>query len=199
MSRLIETLGLLGLLMLLLGGCATQPSQPTHYYRLAQPEQPAGEGRPSTGQPLLGVGPLRLASYLDRPQLVRRSSPYRIELDDFHHWAGGLQENILQLLTSSLGAQLGERTLVAYPWDRAVRPAYQLQLDVDRLDAQAGQVWLRVRWTLVRSHDEQLLAMGEQHFSEPLTGGGNEAYVAAISRAVLELGRRLAEALQGYL
>ncbi len=68
----------------LVGGCNTQPSQKSLFYHLDIPgeitaQQTAAVAIPIT-QPRLGVGPVTLANYLDRPQIVTRVSPYSLEL-----------------------------------------------------------------------------------------------------------------------
>ncbi|MEN8167441.1 MAG: PqiC family protein [Pseudomonadota bacterium] len=144
-------------LLSLLAGCSTQPSQPTYLYQLNamidSRAMSAESAYAAGGQPRVGVGPVQLASYLDRPQIVTRLTPYRIELDDFHHWAGKLQENITLVLVDVLQAELGSDAVIAYPWHRAVQPAYLLTLDIGRFDAEAGQLLLQVRWTLLEGRE----------------------------------------------
>jgi uncharacterized lipoprotein YmbA len=63
-------------LALLLAGCAT-PSPPSRFYRLEGGSPPPAMPQPGVpGQtlPLIGLGPVQLASYLDRPQMVERST-----------------------------------------------------------------------------------------------------------------------------
>ena len=196
-------LSLLPLLLPLLSACSTQPSQATHFYRLAVPDAHKVEIRQTAPgkaqQPRVGLGPVRLASYLDRPQIVSRITPYRIELNDFHHWAGTLQENIVLALTDALRTELGQAAVIGYPWHRAIQPLYQVALDVTRFDAEAGQVLLQARWTLVKPASDELLAVREARIAEPLQGTGPEALVAAASRAMVQLAQQLAAALQPYL
>jgi hypothetical protein len=191
------------LLSFVLAGCTTQPSQKTAFYRLAIPgEDPTQASgllhRPIT-QPLIGIGPVALADYLNRPQIIRRLSPHRLELQDFHHWAGKLQDNITLALEAALQLELGESRVVAYPWHRAVEPAYELLLDVNRLDAYQGQVLLQVRWTLIDAREGRVLDLQQVSISEPLRGPDTEAMVAAASRALQQLARQLAGRLQAHL
>ena len=190
------------LLTALLGGCGTQPSQKTLFYRLDVPVPSVGKttGEPKAAdvQPFIGVGPVTLANYLDRPQIITRVNPYRLELDDFHHWAGRLQDNITQLLADSLQTKLGQEKVVAYPWHRSVKPRYELTLDIHRLDEEAGQVALQARWTLVEPEQDRLLDLQQVWISEPVEGAGMEALVAAASRALQQLAEQLAGRLRSY-
>ena len=77
---------------------------------------------------------LTLQRALEFARLTRENRELRSELRQMQAW----KEAALQL-------ELGESRVVAYPWHRAVEPAYELLLDVNRLDAYQGQVLLEVR------------------------------------------------------
>jgi uncharacterized lipoprotein YmbA len=191
------------LLVVLLAGCSSQPSQKTLFYRLDIPAEAAAGQESAVSlpvtQPRLGVGPVTLANYLDRPQIVTRLSPYRLELRDFHYWAGKLQDNLTMVLTQALQRRLGSDGVIAYPWHRAVKPAYELALQVDRLDAEQGQLLLQVRWTLIDGNTGGLVDLHQAKLAEPLQGSGAEAQVAAASRAVQRLANQLTVRLQPHL
>jgi uncharacterized lipoprotein YmbA len=103
------------------------------------------------------------------------------------------------VLTRALQRRLGQERVVGYPWHRAVRPAYELSLNVDRLDAQQGQLLLQVRWTLIHGNDGRLIDLHQARITEPLQGSGAEAQVAAASRALQRLAGPLTVRLQPYL
>ena len=57
------------LMLILLAGCAS-PSPPSRFYRLETTQPPVAMPQPVvSGEvlPIVGVGPVELASYLDRP------------------------------------------------------------------------------------------------------------------------------------
>jgi uncharacterized lipoprotein YmbA len=191
------------LLISLITGCSTQPSQKTLFYRLDIPVETAASQTAAAElpvpQPRLGVGPVSLAAYLDRPQLISRVSPFHLELHDFHYWAGKLQDNLTLVLTQALQQRLGQDRVIAYPWHRSVRPVYELSLNLDRLDEEQGQMRLQVRWTLIEGTTGELIDLHQASIAEPLQGSGAEAQVAAASRAVLRLAEQLTVRLRPYL
>jgi uncharacterized lipoprotein YmbA len=75
---------------LTLTGCAD--SQPTRFYTLS-PLADASGGTPLADLPefTVGVGPVTLPPYLDRPQLVTRAGGNRMVLADFDSWVEPLQ------------------------------------------------------------------------------------------------------------
>lgn len=186
------------LLALLITGCAGSPSQATRFYRLdGQPvETQVLSLKPQSGESLIGVGPVKLAAYLDRPQIVERETPHRLRLHEFDHWAGPLQENIVQLMTDRMRSRLTDKAVIAYPWHGAVKPDYEVLLTINRFDREGERIWLKLRWSLIRSSDNRLLEMQRIVIEEPLRGGGVEAGVAAANRAVEQLAERIAASIQ---
>jgi uncharacterized protein len=189
------------LLVLILVGCAS-PSQPTRFYRLDSQAPLAVLPAPSPGAtplPLLGIGPVSLASYLDRPQLVERSGGHRLVLHEFDQWAGTLQENILVVMTREMQQRLPRVRVIGYPWNSAVQPGYELVIDVSRFDRQAGKIGLQARWSLLAQPDNRLLRLDQTAIETPLAGSDMESVVAASSLAVQLLAREIASQVQPLL
>ncbi|MEJ2394135.1 MAG: PqiC family protein [Candidatus Thiodiazotropha sp.] len=199
-KRVIRLL-LLTLLPVWLAGCAS-PSQPSRFYRLDSVLPPMAMPQPvMSGQnlPIIGVGPVELASYLDRPQIVERTTPHRLQLYEFDRWAGTLQENALQVVSEVMQQALGRAQVVSYPWHSSVRPDYELVLTINRFERQGEKVRLESRWTLVAQPQGRLVKLGRQPFEAPVDGSDMEATVAAASAALEQLGRVLAEELAPLL
>jgi hypothetical protein len=91
---------------------------------------------------LIGVGPVQLAGYLVRPQIVTRSTAYRLTLHEFDRWAGTLQENTVQVLRDALQRELPDAQVIGHPWHSGVRPDYQLLLSINRFEREGGRVRL---------------------------------------------------------
>ena len=83
-----------------------------------------------------------------------------------------------------------------YPQQAAAAAAWQILLDVQSFDAQAGDaVTVELVWTLRRESDGQR-SMWRMSHREPLQGVGPEAVVAAWSRALANLAAQMAEQLR---
>ncbi|MBL3599924.1 MAG: membrane integrity-associated transporter subunit PqiC [gamma proteobacterium endosymbiont of Lamellibrachia anaximandri] len=186
--------------MLHLAGCAS-PSQPTRFYRLnAAVDLPATAETAQARLPEVGLGPVHLSSYLDRPQIVNRTGLYRLQLNEFDQWAGTLQENIIQVLVDYLSGSLGENRVVAYPWHSSLKPNYEISLYFSRFDALDGlQVILQARWMLLDRAGGKVLDTRQITISEPTQGTQPEAIVAAGSRALEKLSRQLEALLRKQL
>ena len=66
------------------------------------------------------VGPVRMALYLDRSDIVIRDSQNQIRLAEFSQWAGPLQENFSRVLAENLSVLVTTDGVGSFPGDRGV-------------------------------------------------------------------------------
>ncbi len=201
MMRHVVRMGVVFSTALWLSGCAT-PTQPSRFYRLESLSPPIAMPQPSTpGQPLplVGIGPVQLASYLDRPQIVERSTTHRLTLHEFDRWAGNLQENTVQLLRDVIQRALRGAQVIGYPWSSGVNTDYEVLVTIDRFERQGMQMKLEAGWTLIAQPGGRSVSRGQQSFEAPLEGAGMEEVVAAASAVLEQLGDTLAGELKRRL
>jgi uncharacterized lipoprotein YmbA len=180
--------------VLLLAACARTP--PVSYYLLAGP--PAAANDPATGTRRIGLGPVRLPEYLDRPQIVRWASPTRLQLSQQHRWAEPLQESFARALGAHLDAALPAAHVLPWPARGAPGPDARLAVDVQRFEAGAdGAMVLEARWTYSRGSAGAKPLEASSVLRETVAGepGDYDALVAAASAAVAALARDIAARL----
>jgi uncharacterized lipoprotein YmbA len=134
---------------------------------------------------------VRVAEYLDRPQMITRSGDNALELAEFDRWGEPLGESITRVLMGDLGALLGTDRVER--WRNARHADVSVEVDVQRFDGPAsGPVALVAHWRVRRGDDgvERI-----SRISEPLNGSGHAAQAAAMSRALRELSREIVTAL----
>ncbi len=177
---------------LLLGGCAYQ-SPPASFFVLS----PQAEASPATRSDLLlGVGPVHLADYLDRNQIVRRDTEVRLRMDEFNRWAGDHRKNITAVLAENLARTLGSDGVLAYPWASSLDLDYQVVVDIRRFDAGADNlVVLEAQWQLL-SAPGKLLRLRRSHIEIQAADSSHEAQVEAQSQALAALGELIAAAVR---
>ncbi len=142
------------------------------------------------------VGPVAVPEHLNRPQLVVRPDPYRVEASEGAQWAEPLDENITRVLAENLSSLLGTETVYLFPWDPVGPAAIQVAVDVVRFDATpAGTARLEARWTL-RLPDRGVELRRATRVAVPVDGTGPEAQVAALSETLSSLGRDIAGAIR---
>ncbi|HSO61763.1 MAG TPA: PqiC family protein [Desulfobacterales bacterium] len=180
----------IGLLSLVLGGCATSP--PAHYYTLA-PLQPPAVRAASVPAFSVAVGPVIAPDLLQRPQIATRTSEHQVSFSDFHKWAGALADETKRVLVVNLNALLaGERAAVTTD-DMAIDPDFRVVVNINRFDGRpGGSVWLNAVWTLKEQKGKMAVAVNQAVIEEPVGGQGYPDLVSAQSRAIGQLSRAIA-------
>jgi len=176
---------------LLLGGCAYQSPPASFFVLNAQAEVSAAQ----SGL-LVGVGPVVLADYLDRNQIVRRDTEVRLQMDEFNRWAGDHKKNITAVLAENLARITGADGVLAYPWASSLELDYQVVVDINRFDAgRENLIVLNAQWQLL-GKSGKLLQVQRSHIETRAADGSHEAQVKAQSQALAELGEIIAAAMQ---
>jgi uncharacterized protein len=185
------------LAILIHSGCAR--TQPARFYALtsipeiaiADPENLILNGK------TIGVGPVEIPSYLDRPQIVTLKGPHQFHMAEFDRWAGTLKENIGSVIAQNLSVLLPGDQVYVFPW-RSVKPVqYQVTVRIMRFDAVPGdRVTLDARWMILEREGRQKLMEQRSRVRVPFSGKGYDDIVSAQSQALAELSRDIASAVQ---
>lgn len=186
----------LGVSLLGMSGCAT--TAPTRFYLLT-PVLDTATVRPfaSARHLAIGVGPVTMPPYLNRPQIVTRASSARLDFAEFDQWAAPLQDSVTRVVAENLSLLIPTDRIALYPWPRATPVDYQVTIAVDRFDGEAGgEVVLLGYWSLWDA-DENELVMKKARFSTPIGGQEYEELVTAMSRTLAALSQDIATTVQG--
>lgn len=175
--------------VLLLAGCAS-PAK-TFYVLSASGPMPSGGG---TG---IGVGPITVAEYIDRPNLIIQQAPNQLAVAEDHRWAGDLSASIARVTAANLGRQLGTGNVRTYPWHSDDGIRYQVTLDVRQLHSQEdGYAVIEAGWRAYSFPDRRLKASKTFTDREALESDGYNASVAAQSRLLERLAESIAASLR---
>lgn len=189
--------GVLALLAcaLLLAGCAR--TQQISYYQLSPLETARKEAAiDGAGGISLGIGPVRLPEYLNRPQIVSRLSANRLHLADTYRWAEPLGENIARVLGENLSAQLGVERILLYPWPVSQAADYQLLVEVLHFENESdGAARLVARWSIKGRDGRIVLSERRSSHLAPAGSRDQEGLVAALNGALGSFCREIAQAL----
>ncbi|MDH3207974.1 MAG: PqiC family protein [Gemmatimonadota bacterium] len=179
-------------LSMCLAGCLGPRADPSAYFLLSPAPTPA-EGGPL--QVVVGIGPVTIPGYLDRPQIVVRVSDNEVAVSEVDRWAEPLGANLARVLQENLSLLLPSSTYVDYPWYESDAPDYGVGLDVRRFESDAtGAVVLEATWRLTGGGSA--LDGGTVRIDEAAVAVGRAPAVAAQSRALAELSRQIAAAVR---
>jgi uncharacterized protein len=162
------------------------------YYMLT-----AGGPVPSGGGVGIGVGPVSLAEYIDRPNLVTQQAPNQLAVAEDHRWAGDLSASVARVVAANLGRNLKTGNVRSYPWMRDDEIRYQVTLDVRQLHSEAdGYALIEAGWRAYQLPERRVVASKTFTDREPLASDGYNASVAAQSRLIGRLSDDIAACLR---
>jgi uncharacterized lipoprotein YmbA len=171
--------------ILLLSGCAGSRS----FYVLT-PDGPA----PSGGGPGIGIGPVSLAEYIDRPNLVLAENENQLSIAESHRWAGDLSATVARVTAANLGRRLHTGNVRVYPWQGDDGIRHQITLDIRQLHGSAdGHAVIEAGWRAYSLPDRKLIASRTFVDREPLASDGYPALVAAQSKLLSRLADDIAK------
>jgi uncharacterized lipoprotein YmbA len=188
---------------LLLVSCLGKGTQkPTEFY-LLQPLNPSIEEQgAATGEGIvLAIGPVRARDYLNRPQIVTRTSTNEIKIHDFHYWGEPLSTNFTAVLAQNLSVFLSTDRIIIFPYrsKQELPLEYQVAVDVIRFDGEPGvEAKLLAQYYILefKENEKKQIVTRQASFSKPLADKSFETLVAAMSELVADLSREIAEEIK---
>jgi uncharacterized lipoprotein YmbA len=189
--------------LIALTGCGTSKS--SNFYQLDEPAAIRLSGLERGIA--VGVGPVNLPSYLDRPQIVVRGTGHKLELSEFNRWSEPLTDSILRVIVVSLSNKLESTRIYQIPRRNKTIPIeFRVEIDIARFDGMlGGDALLVARWTLY-GRDEQAVLTKVSIISESLGPEGSdgsessgevnfESLIAAQNRCLQKLSQEIVDAI----
>lgn len=176
------------LMVMTLSGCLGSGTKPPAYYLLTAQ---AGATTPTDSDKIIsiGVGPVRVAPFLMRPEIITHAGGGNLTLNDSNRWSEPLEQGIQRTLLQNLSA-LTHADTRNFPWTMTTAPQYALRIDVSDLDRLAdGNAVMTVNWILEDVTAGKLLESRRDTFATHI---GDTADYAALARAYSELLAQLA-------
>jgi hypothetical protein len=167
------------------------------YYQLTAVTLERQAAAPPPTVAVIGIGPLTLPEYLDRPQIVSRRATNRLQLADRHRWAEPLGDNIVRVLQENLAGALGNERVILYPWSPALAVDRQITVEILHCEAGDGDVQFEARWTMQDREGQYLLLQRRSsqriNVAQPTDP---ERQVAALSEALARFSAEIAAAIR---
>jgi uncharacterized protein len=187
--------------LLFLNGCGT--SRPAKFYTLTPVQPPPAAGKQTSvpeGAVRVGVGPVEIPDYLNRPQVVTRVSQNELTLSEFHRWGGSIGTDITRVLLENLSVLLASKQVSVVPWTQGGTLRSRVAVDISRFDVTAeGEVWLKAKWTVFGQDGKTMAMVRESNIRQPASGRETATLVAAMSQALGNLSKDIADGLTSVL
>ncbi len=170
-------------------GCGSTP--PSRFYTLSATARPTA----MSSSVSVSVGPVSVPAVVDRPEIVVRTGPNEVWLDEFNRWASPLEDSFGRVVAENLVGMLGTPHVTVFPQTDAVNADYRVAIQVQTFQSAPGEAaTLDAVWTVRRSKDAKAQT-GRTSIRETTQGKGYDALAAAHSRAVAQLSRAIADAV----
>lgn len=145
----------------------------------------------------IGVGPIHLPRYLQRPQIVTRRGDHRLDYHELHRWGGSLASETLRALGANLSVLLATDRVAVYPLQGGFPLKYRVRMDVEQFDGELdGEMQLRVRWLIGPADGGDALAVGYSSLREDVGSSRYEDLVRAHGELLATLSREIAERIR---
>ena len=98
---------------------------------------------------LIGIGPIEIADYLNRSQIIDNQSNNILNMADNAFWAEPLDKSIARVTALNLTQANSARNFVYFPWRSDSKPRYSIRVRVDELSRTTNQAKLNASWELM--------------------------------------------------
>ena len=189
MRRALLVLGLL------LGGCTILEPRPdpSRFFTLSA-VAPSPDSPP--GSVAVGLGPVRVPAYLDRPELATRVATSEVSFSSTDRWAEPLSASLRRVLAENLSAILGTEDILAFPWPVGARIDWAVAVDVVRFErTPANEVEVAARWVVREGAGGHVRVARETRHTQKANGTDTAAAIEAWNEAVAALGDDIAAAI----
>jgi len=185
---------------MILAGCGATPDP--RFYTLSPIQTADLSNRTATTHDScsVGIGPITIPDYLDRPQIAVRTSRNELRISEYNRWGGSLKSDISRVLAENLTALLSPDGISFVSWRQGVPMDYRVAIDLSRFEAVEGTfVILQAKWVIFAKEGNGLILLRDSTIREPIKGAGFDAAVAAMGKALETLSLNVADGVRRTL
>ncbi len=139
---------------------------------------------------LIGIGPIEIADYLNRSQIIDNQANNSLNMADNAFWAEPLDKSIARVTALNLTQANSSRSFVYFPWRNDSKPRYSLRVRVDDLSRTGNQAKLNATWELMDNDTKSNLL--RKNFTRSLSvDSGAKALALAYSQLLSNLAEEM--------
>jgi len=170
-------------------------SKPTSFYLLTPIETGYNRKFKMPSDLTIGVGPVKISKYLERPQIITRSGKNRIGFSEFHHWAEDLEDNIENVISENLSIIYKTENIENFPWPTRTKIDYQLIFYLDRFEkTKNGRAAVSVRVKILYGKGRRKSL--RYRIFENAAGNNYDSIVLALSKAIGKISMNVADEIK---
>jgi uncharacterized lipoprotein YmbA len=179
-------------------GCVSLKRTPEARFFTLRPvaERPASSASNAAGPGIVGVLPVSLPGFLERPQLVAWSAPGEVRVDEFLRWAEPLDASVQRVLADDLETLLASHRVIRSPWAKSTTVQCRVRAELIRFGLQpGGEVALSARFVVLPAQSERPLLSRDMELRRDGSRADPGPAVEAMSALVADLAAEIAKAI----
>jgi hypothetical protein len=146
----------------------------------------------------VGLGTIELPGYLDRQQIVTRTSNNRLSYSENDRWAAPLSESFSRVLAQNIYHLINPTRVIQFPWQSNDAPDYQVEIEVLQFEASSNQeALLTAHWSVI-DRNKKLLVIQRSQLNRRAGSLSTEDFVKALSETIGDLSREIVKTLQTF-
>jgi len=188
-------------LAVILNGCVSVPNSPVSRFYMLQSEEGNKTAKKidSVSGTLIGIGPVQIPEYLDRPQIVTKNQDNTLNFAEFDRWGESIGLAVERTIREDLSQILPQTQLTIYPWNPSIPVKYQVMVEVVQLDSILNKdLIFIVQWTVMDVQSMKKIIMKRSEFRQPIVPQNYAGLAETLSLACESLSREIAEAFVVY-
>jgi len=104
----------------------------------------------------LGVGPILIPGYINRPQITTKSESAELIYAEFERWAEPMDEMFTRTLTHNITISTGSNSIISYPWPSNASLNKTLTAKIIKFENNMhGDALLIIQWQILNMNDKQ--------------------------------------------
>lgn len=185
-------------LVFVLSGCISVPNSPTPRFYVLEAiyENQVSKKINIAFDVFIGVGPVKIPEYQDRPQIVTRGREKMLNFAQFDRWGEPLDLGVARLIRENLMVMLPGAKISLYPWNPSVAVKYQVAVEIIQLDSELDKdLFLVSQWLVIDAQNAKTIIIKRSEFRQPIIPQNYSGLVKTLSTACASLSSEIAEAL----
>ena len=148
----------------------------------------------------IGIRPVVFPGYLNRTQMVKRTSSHQLEISSLHRWVDFPDRLVQQVLVENLQVLMPDARVFHSPWPVGLNPDLSITFQfLELIGTTDKTMLLSAVWTISGNDQPSVVQSHRTTYSAPISGSGYEDLAAAHSRALKDLCLAVARTLTVFL
>jgi uncharacterized protein len=180
-------------LIISLAACSKTPA--ARFYTLSPLAEEVKGDTLGDSKVISGIAEVEVSPYLDRSEIITRSSATQIQLAQYDRWAEPLEDIVAMTVSENISRLQPAIQTITSPWPEA-DVDYMLAIKIKRFDSDGtGNIRLDASWGIIDQKQRSMIAVHESSIRRSGASADYDSIAIKMSQALLELSKEIATVL----